>query len=144
MIVGSSSDDELTTRITHAAISDPTIEARIQFIPDSEVATYFGAADAVCLPFQRITTSSSALLALSFGKPLIAPRIGALKDLPLDTGFLYGDDTDRTLPGALQLFFDASDEELWTRGANGLAYAKSLSWAGIAERTYDLYSNILA
>ena len=44
------------------------------FVPDGEVQHYLLAADAVVLPFKEILTSGSAMLALSFGRPVVAPH----------------------------------------------------------------------
>jgi glycosyltransferase involved in cell wall biosynthesis len=142
-IAGSCPDDRLSVLIKEAAEKDPSINVDLHFIPDQEVARYFAAADGVCLPFRRVTTSSSALLALSLGRPLIAPRLGALEDLPEDVGFFYGGDTGQTLSDALLSFFGTSEEELAMRARNGRAYADALSWSTISESTYSLYTRIL-
>ena len=42
---------------------------------------YFNASDACVLPYRRVTTSGAALLAYSFGKPIVAPAIGPFPDL---------------------------------------------------------------
>jgi glycosyltransferase involved in cell wall biosynthesis len=143
LIAGACSDEDLIGLIDNTSIGDSSIDARIGFVADDDVPDYFAACDAVCLPFRRITTSSSALLALSFGRPLIAPRIGALEDLPENVGFFYGDETGLTLTDALRQFFDASDQDLSDRMTNARRYAMSLSWSAIAERTFNLYETVL-
>jgi len=62
-----------------------------------------GDADAVVLPFRDILTSGSAILALSHGRPVIAPALGCLPGtLPSDATFLYDADApgDRRGVGA--------------------------------------------
>lgn len=49
------------------------------FIPDNDLQYYYNAADLVVLPFQRIENSGSAILAMGFKKPILAPRKGVLK-----------------------------------------------------------------
>ncbi|WNB92505.1 glycosyltransferase family 4 protein [Bacillus sp. NEB1478] len=44
----------------------------LRFIPDDELSTLLDNCNAVVLPFKNITTSSSAILALSFYKPIVA------------------------------------------------------------------------
>lgn len=62
----------------------------LQYIPDDEVQFFFNAADAVVLPYQNILTSGSALLALSFGRPLIVPNMGCIPELiTQNNGFTY-------------------------------------------------------
>lgn len=112
------------------------------FIPDEEVATYFKACDIVCLPFKEITTSSSAQLAFSFGKPIISPRMGALIDLPDEVGFLYDSSKENALLDNLIKATSSIELDNMSEAAN--QYAKSLSWNKIAEKTYKVYEDVLS
>lgn len=51
-----------------------------RFIPDEEISDYMLACDALVLPYKEILTSGSVLLASSFGRPVVAPDIGGLRD----------------------------------------------------------------
>ena len=54
------------------------------------------------LPFRDILTSGSAILALSHGRPVIAPAIGCLPEtLPADAAILYDPDAPEALGAAL-------------------------------------------
>ena len=70
------------------------LKINADFIKKEEVQYYFNCADVVVAPFTRITTSSSVILASSFGKPIICPKIGNLKDLPDNIGFFYNPRND--------------------------------------------------
>jgi len=60
------------------------------FIDDAELQFFIRAADAVVLPFRDVLTSGSAILALSFGRPVVAPRIGNLVEIVNEEmGILY-------------------------------------------------------
>jgi beta-1,4-mannosyltransferase len=48
------------------------------FVNENELQVYFNAADAVILPFKNIENSGSAIMAMGFKKPIIAPRKGVL------------------------------------------------------------------
>jgi glycosyltransferase involved in cell wall biosynthesis len=106
------------------------------YAPHERVPLYFAAADVVVLPFRQVTTSGSAVLALSLGRPVVAPRIGALRDLPVDVGFLY---EDGGLVGALGRALSAPPEELAERSQAARRYAGNLSWDHIATTTLDVY-----
>lgn len=114
-----------------------------QYIADKDVATYFKASDIVCLPFKDITTSGSALLALSFGKPIIAPLVGSLQDYPSDLGYLYDATEQDALPKIMSLAL-CSESSFRRKGANGLSYAKTLDWEAIAKKTRKVYLDILS
>lgn len=73
------------------------ISTFLGYIPDEEVQLFFNAADVVVLPYQNILTSGAAILALSFGKPLIVPNKGCIPELINDeNGFLYHHDRELT------------------------------------------------
>jgi beta-1,4-mannosyltransferase len=110
-------------------------------VPDEDVAKYFKASDIVCLPFKEITTSGSVLLALSFAKPIVAPRIGDLIYLPSDIGFLYDPTTNDSLFNSLSEAVSSKHLDSISRSAN--RYAKTLSWDKIAEKTYEVYEAVL-
>ena len=60
------------------------------YVPDDDLQYYFAASDIVVMPYLEILTSGSAMLALSFGRPLVAPRRGFLKDVIVpNVGLLY-------------------------------------------------------
>ena len=61
-----------------------------RYIPDEEIQVFLYAADAVVVPYLEVLTSGTGLLALTFGRPLIAPARGSLKDIVTeDCGLLY-------------------------------------------------------
>lgn len=111
------------------------------FVAHEDVAKYFNACDVVCMPFKEITTSGSALLALSFNKPIIAPRIGALIDLPYDVGFLYDPLKNNALLLNLNKAISSKHLKSMSNAAN--RYVESLSWDKIAEKTYKIYQKAL-
>lgn len=49
-------------------------------IPDGEMQVYLRAADLALLPYRRTLNSGAAMLALSFGLPVVAPAVGALAE----------------------------------------------------------------
>jgi glycosyltransferase involved in cell wall biosynthesis len=106
------------------------------YAPPEAVPLYFAAADVVVLPFRQVTTSGSAVLALSLRRPIVAPRLGALRELPESVGFLYG---EGGLVAALGQALSATPEDLTERSEAARRYADSLSWDHIAAATLDVY-----
>jgi len=68
-----------------SSISSLNLTSRIRwidkFVPDSDVATYFNAADVVALPYRSASQSGVAQIALSFGKVLVLTDTGGLAEL---------------------------------------------------------------
>jgi glycosyltransferase involved in cell wall biosynthesis len=81
------------------------------FIGDAEVPALFAAADAVVAPYRRTLTSGTAVLALSLGRPVIAPGLFHIAETVEDgrTGFLYDPDDPSGLTGQLRRFAEADD-----------------------------------
>lgn len=81
---------------------DPRIRLRPGLVPNEEVQIYLNAADVVVLPYRQITTSGAALLAFSFGRPIVAPAIGAFPNLVAGRrGILYDPQRQDGLTAAL-------------------------------------------
>ena len=60
------------------------------FVRHDDVQIYLRACNALAAPYNEILSSGSAVLAMSFGRPVIAPAMGCLKDLIVDgCGVLY-------------------------------------------------------
>jgi glycosyltransferase involved in cell wall biosynthesis len=61
-----------------------------RFLADEEIMTFVAALDALVLSYKEILTSGAAMLAISAGVPVVAPRIGGMPDVVDDRcGVLY-------------------------------------------------------
>jgi glycosyltransferase involved in cell wall biosynthesis len=80
-VVGKPFDSNLSEEIQQEVSSNSRIKLYLNFVPDDEVQIYFRATDLVVLPFSEILNSSSALLALSFDRPVLVPLQGSLGEL---------------------------------------------------------------
>ena len=131
LIVGGGADDVVRAAIAGASVPLLHVDRRVD---DDLVALYHKACDVVAIPFTRVTNSGSAVLALTLGRPIVVPKLGALRDLPSDVGWFYEPDDPDGLRDALQ---QAADDrsELQARAIRARAHADSLDWNTIAERT---------
>jgi glycosyltransferase involved in cell wall biosynthesis len=110
------------------------VSLRLEHIPDEEVTALLAAADLVVLPFRRVTTSSSALLAMGHGRGLVLPDVPAFDDLPREAVVFY----DGSVQGLRRVIIDAaqwSPARLQELGAAGSTYAGTLSWTNTASQT---------
>ena len=122
-----------------ARVSGVYIEDR--HIPDDQLALYLGAADLLALPYQRLLTSAVLMLALSYGRPVLAPAIGPVQELVAHQreGILFDPAAPAALAGGLQ---QALDSDLDALGQRGFARARQFEWETIARTTYELYRDI--
>jgi beta-1,4-mannosyltransferase len=92
LLVAGKFEDAAYEAAVRAAInrSPSRIILRSGFVPDEDMQLFLRACNVVVAPYKEVLTSGSAILALSFGRPVIAPAIGCLKELIVDgCGFLY-------------------------------------------------------
>jgi beta-1,4-mannosyltransferase len=95
------------------------------FVRDEDMQIYLRACNVVVTPYKEVLTSGSAILALSFGRPVIAPAVGCLKELIVEgCGFLY--DSSKT-PGDLQDAMQASMEAIFDE-THIASEASKLDW----------------
>ena len=118
------------------AVADPRISLHLRFVPDEEVQVFFNAADLVVLPYREVLTSGAAVLALSFGLPLVVPRLGCLEDIDVGAAISYDPTDPQGLPRALETarLIDPAPLAACARAA-GIA----LDWDGIARAYRELY-----
>ncbi|WP_265941703.1 glycosyltransferase [Dechloromonas sp. A34] len=112
LIAGKFSDIGYRERVCELAKPDSRIHIHEGFIPDDRIQYYLQACDFVVVPYKEILTSGTAMLALSFGKPLISVDLGFLKDvISLEAGILFPhsdpDGLAKALEHAISVSYDA-------------------------------------
>lgn len=112
--------------------------ARLQWVPDEDLAHYFQATDFAVFPFREITNSASVLLAQSFGKPIVIPDLPTLRDIPSDAAIRF-DPGVGPLVSALQRAENFSEAEYRDMSTAGLAWATRSDWANVARETIETY-----
>lgn len=138
LVAGNPADDDARRSVVAAARRDDRVETVLEFVPSAEVQVYMNAADVVVLPFEDILSSGSALLAMSFGNPIVAPKEGCLPELLADQReLLYDAADDRGLERALER---ARSADLAVLGRRNYERALTYDWNAIAGRTRRIYA----
>jgi glycosyltransferase involved in cell wall biosynthesis len=141
VIAGKSQDAGYLARLTALAADSHGIQIREGFVPDSEVPVYFSAADLVVLPFSATLTSGSLLLAMSYGKPVIAPRFETIAETLGAAGdLLYDPEDPRGLRNSLE---QSTSSHLGNLGRRTEQECDRLDWGAIAELTLRAYREAL-
>lgn len=139
LVVGNPWSDTIERRVRTACGDDDRIQTALEYVPEDEVQRYMRAADAVVLPFGSVLTSGSAVLAMTFGRAVIAPRLGCLPELVGATGgHLYDPEDPEGLTDALRRAV-ADPDRLDSMGRRNRAVARRLDWGQIADRTRAVY-----
>lgn len=140
LVVGNPVSSALRRDIEAAADADERIRLTLRFVPDEAMQRYLNAADLVVLPYQDILHSGSALLALSFDRPVLVPDRGAMSELQEQVGAEWVSTYDGPLaPDDLQRGWQWVIE---TERA-GRAPLDALEWDVLAWQTLDAYQAVL-
>ena len=140
IIAGEPRPSSIGDVLIHAARADRRIRIVLGFIVPEQMQLYLRAPNLVVLPYRELLNSGSALLALSFGCPVLVPRRGAMEELASFAGSswvrLYsGELTPQALEDALE----------WAtrtpRGECCDAIAE-LNWAEVGRSTLEGLSTI--
>ena len=103
-----------------------------KFVDDAELQLFFHAADMAVYPYQKILTSGSLLLALSYGTPPVIPEVGMTRETlaDRDAGVLYeGDAGEEALEDAIRQLLVRKDKgELPVMKLNARQIAEELTW----------------
>ena len=141
LIAGKPGTQEIERQIRAQCAADSRIHMRLEFIPDDAIQIYMNSADVVVVPSSQIFTSGSAILAMSFGKALIAANTPHLRYLIADGGgILYESGDDDGLHAALDA---ALQLNLWEMGARNFKFIGQFSWPKVATMTHDIYEQLM-
>jgi glycosyltransferase involved in cell wall biosynthesis len=86
LVVGEPRNRQVAAALREEGRGDGRIHFHLHFVDAIDAQAYFRAADLVVQPYREILNSGTALLALSFDRPVLLPRHGAGVDLEADFG----------------------------------------------------------
>lgn len=135
LVVGTPRTDALAARVAECSASDARVRTTFEFVPGDEIQTFMNAADAVVLPFDAVLSSGSAILAMSFDRPVIVPGEGCVADLVPDE-LVYDGDRPDGLEAGLERALSADLDDLGSRCGRR---ARDLDWAQVARQTHEVY-----
>jgi glycosyltransferase involved in cell wall biosynthesis len=122
---------------------EKNIIKKLEFIQPSEVGYFFSACDIVVCPYSYFDSQSGvASLALSYKKPLIVTNVGGLPDFVKDSRFIINPNDPLSLRNMILLAID-DNEILRKLEMESAELSEKYSWDNIAERTIEMYKQIL-
>jgi len=116
------------------------------FVPESEKAGYFTAADIYCAPNTGKESFGVILLeAMSSGRPVVATAIDGFRHVLTDgrEGVLVPPGDDGRMASALSLLLDHPETRA-EMGMAGRATAERYAWPLVADQVYGVYQSALA
>jgi glycosyltransferase involved in cell wall biosynthesis len=140
VVAGQVDDPAHRAELVRAAEAEPRILARFEFIPDDQLQTFINALDVLILPFKAPTTSGSAMLGLSFGRPIAVPSSPVFRELQDKVGADWVYLFDGPISPAV-----LADLLLWAKQPRAERPDLSeFSWSTAAERTYAFMQTLTA
>jgi len=120
---------------------------KIDFIPDAETELYFKAADVLALPYRHIFQSGVLFLGYSFGLPVVAADVGALRKDIIEgkTGFVFRTGDPADLAKTIETYFSSElYRGLRNRRQELRDYANVRhSWDVVGQITRKVYAQLL-
>jgi beta-1,4-mannosyltransferase len=138
LIVGKASEAYATT--LRQRIKDSGANGIIlipEFIEDDRIHLFFSAASVVVLPYQNILNSGSLILAMSYGLPIIAPKLGSIPEyLGSANELLYEPKDDFGLLNAMKTSLHIDQEQL---ARSVVEACDRLDWQELSKDTLKVY-----
>jgi beta-1,4-mannosyltransferase len=85
-IVGYPQDGQTAAAIERACRADPRISAVTEYVPDDDLVREVTESELVVLPVDRLTNSSSLVLALSLDRPVLVPSTAITEEVAAEVG----------------------------------------------------------
>lgn len=140
VIAGMLKLDETRAEFDELAAADARVKVFGGFIDDASMQLYLEAADLVVLPYRDILNSGSAILAVSFDRPVLVPAHGSMTELASDVGSDWVLTYEGTLtPAILEAAMSAAKQK-----KGGKPSLSRLDWVEIAAQTRDIYAALVS
>ncbi len=142
VIAGKAWNPELEAKITNSLMGEDSKLLALKYIPSSEIKLYFGAADAVVLPYNHFEAQSGpGNIALAFEKPLVVSDCGGLPELVKDKGVIFEAGNSRDLAKRIITVFSTKGM-LERLSEDSAELREKYSWKSICQRTMEIYSEL--
>jgi beta-1,4-mannosyltransferase len=139
LIVGNPAEADLGAKIQALVQRCDTIRFVPQRVEDDDIQIYMNACDCVVFPYTVFTTSGVVLLAISFGKTCIAPRMGYFGDVLDQSGTFFN---ETATPAGLLLAMQTAisqQSNLAAMGEHNFNLATQWNWDFVAQETFKVY-----
>jgi glycosyltransferase involved in cell wall biosynthesis len=140
LIAGRNRAPKLVARLQEEAERDGRFHVYPGFIPEERMQRYLLAGDAMVFAFDKILTSGSVILGMTYGLPIVAPALGCLPELvSAEAGILYDAAEEGALAAAMA---EIKQRNTAVMGQAGQQIASQLDWDDIAAQTAAIYRQV--
>lgn len=122
-------------------LDDPRVHIERRYVPEAEVGSFFGRSSLAVLPYTQASQTGVGSVAVGYGVPVIASRLGGLPELTLDGSYVFAPGDDAGLAAAIVRHIDDGSE---VRDRVLEQVAAPRSWDSVGARTLELYESLLS
>jgi glycosyltransferase involved in cell wall biosynthesis len=128
---------EVARSLETLAAEDPRVRLNFGYVSAPRLADLLNAADAVVLPYRDVLTSGAAMLAMDFGRAIVARPVGCLPEILEPSGTVWLRSCDASeVAGALRRLAERGPARL---GQANAAHAKKFRWSALAPHIAQIY-----
>jgi len=139
LIAGKVFKPQIKNLLVKNTLDDERIILKLKRIPDDDIQIYMNASDVVVTPYRDVLTSGQVILAMSFSKTIIAPKLGCIVDILDEKGsILYNPNRKDGLLRALDMGIKKKNK-FTEMGRYNLKLAGKYNWSLIGKQTKNLY-----
>lgn len=140
-IAGRVDGEGLRREIESSSEGDARIRLELRYVSDNELAEALAWSDVVVLPYRDIFTSGSLLMALTAGRPVVAPDRGLIPEyLGQGAGWLYDPAAPDGLLRALRAA--AGDPSLADKAEAAIGRSERFSWGVVGADLLEVYETL--
>jgi len=136
LVAGDLGDPEVEPAVDRARAAGADVRLTPGRVDDAGMVRLLAAADVVAYPFTRIMNSGAVVLALSYGRPVLATSSPSLRELRA----AVGGERLRLLDGPIRGADLAAALDVAPEGAGSPPTAELGEWPAIGAATLDLYA----
>lgn len=141
LFAGEPSGNEIRADVIKRCRNINNIKCILEDIKEDDIQIYMNASDIVVLPHQSILASGALILAMSFGKPVIASATGCTASILGDSGgILYDPSREDNLLKAMR---DCINADIPAIGQYNFESAQKFGWDETGCQIYKLYQECL-
>ncbi|HEY7255622.1 MAG TPA: glycosyltransferase family 4 protein [Solirubrobacterales bacterium] len=127
----------------HPVLSDPRVEVRNDYLPESAVPDLFAAATCVALPYRQASQSGVGSLAKEHGRAMVASDVGGLRELVGDAGIMVPPADPPALAAALLELMRTPGLAGEMGRAGAASVEGSAGWLDVGRQTLEAYATYL-
>ena len=122
-------------------LADSRVQIERAYVPEAKIADFFTATSLLVLPYTEASQTGAGSLAVGYGVPVVASRVGGLPELTLDETYLADPGDDVSLASAIVRHIH-DDGRVRARVLSEVATPRS--WDAVSQESIAIYEELVS